>query len=33
MKREAPARGRPPSNVIKMEENFQVRYWMQRLSV
>jgi hypothetical protein len=33
MKHAVLARGRPPLNVIRMEENLQVRYWMQRLLV
>ncbi len=33
MKRDVPSRRRPTPNAIQMEENFQVRYWMQRLSV
>ena len=33
MKHAVLGRGRPPVNMIQMEENFQVRYWMQRLSV
>lgn len=33
MKHGVLGRGRPPLNAIQMEENFQVRYWMQRLSV
>lgn len=33
MKHDVPSRRRPTPNAIQMEENFQVRYWMQRLSV
>ncbi len=33
MKHGVLGRKRPPLNAIHMEENFQVRYWMQRLSV
>ena len=33
MKHAVPGRRRPPVNVIQMDDNLQVRYWMQRLAV